>query len=223
MTTEAWSCKLTKPASPTLLFSIATIQSSRYSRFREPFPPTLCGSDPLKYPGPFGIRVTFGDLVSAVIWLAPNSSLRVRRTSHARLDFSNEEERQRAIACDYGIAENVLKSAGTSRTSVLCPVDYHKLLHIFGFQRSIRIIRRFTGRCLTLAIVVHERHHVRPTVQSMAMRYATRRNYAAATSVMKSELLSRVNFKDSQRQRQLAKVVLRRRWFLLVSLPPRFQ
>jgi hypothetical protein len=33
------------------------------------------GSDPQMSPGSFGIRVTFGAHVSAVIWLAPNSIL----------------------------------------------------------------------------------------------------------------------------------------------------
>jgi hypothetical protein len=62
------------------------------------------------YPGSFGIRVTSGDLISAVIWLAPNSILRVRRTFTHRTRLlqrgrATEGNRLRLFDADRGRRE----------------------------------------------------------------------------------------------------------------------
>ena len=62
------------------------------------------------HPGSFGIRVTSGDLISAVIWLAPNSILRVRRTFTHRTRLlqrgrATEGNRLRLFDADRGRRE----------------------------------------------------------------------------------------------------------------------
>ena len=78
--------------------------------FESPSRPPLRLRSSSAYPGSFGIRVTSGDLISAVIWLAPTSILRVRRTFTHRTRLlqrgrATEGNRLRLFDADRGRRE----------------------------------------------------------------------------------------------------------------------